>query len=44
MTTRVIRQVLHFQKTDLVETASKDINDVTIIRSALGEGIIELTR
>lgn len=43
MTTGVIHQVLHFQKPDLVKAASKYINDMTIVRSALGKAIVELS-
>lgn len=37
-----VRQILHFQKTDLVQTASKDVDDVSIVRSALSKVVVEL--
>ena len=42
MTTGVIGQVLHLQKTNLVQAPSEDIDDVAIVRSALGQVIIKL--
>ena len=42
MTACVVGEVLHLQKTDLVETTSKDIDNVTIVGSTLGEAVIEL--
>jgi hypothetical protein len=40
--TGIIRQVLHFQKTNLIQTPSEDIDDMTIVRGALSEVVIEL--
>lgn len=42
MATGVVRQVLHFQKTNLIKTPSEDINDVTIVGGTFGESVIEL--
>lgn len=42
MASREIGEVLHFQQTDLIKTAGENINNVTIVGSALSEGIIEL--
>lgn len=43
MATGEIDQILHFQKANLIKAAGKDINDMTIVRSAFGEIIIELS-
>lgn len=42
MTTGVIDQVFHFQKTNLVKAAGKDIDDVTIVGSTFGDAVIIL--
>lgn len=42
VTTGIVGQVLHFQKTNLIETPSEDIDNVTIVRGALGEVFVEL--
>lgn len=42
MTSSVVGKILHFQHTNLIETSSKDINNVAIVGSALGESIVEL--
>jgi hypothetical protein len=42
VTSSVVGEVLHFQQTDLIETSSEDIDNVAIIGSALGKGIVEL--
>lgn len=42
MATGVIDQILHFQKTDLVKAAGKDVDDMAIVRRAFGEVIVKL--
>lgn len=42
MTSGVIGEVLHFQETNLIETAGEDINNVAIVGSPLGKGVVEL--
>lgn len=42
MTSSEIGEVLHFQQTDLIKAASENIDNMTIVGSALSEGIIEL--
>lgn len=42
MATGVIDKVFHFQKTNLVKRAGKDIDDVTIVGSTFGDAVIKL--
>ena len=44
MATSGVAKAFHLQQTDLVETADEDVDDVTIVRSALGEIVVELVR
>ena len=36
-----VTEALHFQKTDLVQTARKDVDDVTIVSSPLCQAVVE---
>lgn len=42
MTTGVVGKVLHFQKTNLIKAAGKDVNDMTVVRSTFGKAFVEL--
>lgn len=42
MATGEVDQIFHFQKTNLVKTASKEIDDMSVIRSAFGDVVIKL--
>ena len=39
-----VGETFHLQQTDLVETASKDVDDVAILRCSFGERLVELCR
>ena len=42
MTSGVVREILHFQKTNLVKATGENVNHMAVIRRTLGETIIEL--
>lgn len=42
MATCEIDQVLHLQKANLVKTAGKEINDVTIVGGTSGDVVVKL--
>lgn len=42
MTTSRVDHGLHLMKTDLIETAGENINDMTICRNAFGELVVIL--
>jgi hypothetical protein len=42
MTTGRIAEPLHFKKTDLIQTTSKDVDNVAIVGGPLGEIFIKL--
>lgn len=42
MTSRRVGKTLHFEQSNLIQTARKDIDNVSILRGTLGEVIIEL--
>ena len=42
MTASGVAEPLHFKKADLVETAGKDIDGMTVVGSSLGKVIIKL--
>lgn len=42
MTTCRVTETFHFQQTDLIQAAGKDVNDVTIMCGPLGQVIVEL--
>jgi hypothetical protein len=37
-----VRETAHLEKTDLIKTSSEDIDNVAVLRNALGEGFVEL--
>jgi hypothetical protein len=42
MTSSEVGQVLHFQKTDLVQAAGKNVDNMPVVSRALGKGVVEL--
>jgi hypothetical protein len=42
MTSGVVGKVLHFKKTDLIQTSGEDVDNMTVVCGALGEVVIEL--
>lgn len=43
MSTSRIRKALHLEKSDLVQAAGKNVNDVAIMGSSFGKVIVELS-
>lgn len=42
MATSRVGEAFHFEETDLVETASEDIDNMPVVRNTLGKGVVEL--
>lgn len=42
VSTGAVRKAAHLEQTDLVKTTSEDINDVAVLRHALGEVLVKL--
>lgn len=42
MSTCGVTEALHLKETNLVQTTSKDVDDVSVVRGTFGEVVVEL--